>query len=45
MTRRTKRARFAVPFWYLEQQQRRKQALIKGPTEFRDIRDDLPKPK
>ena len=28
-----------------EEQQRRKRALIKGPKEFRDIREDLPKPK
>jgi hypothetical protein len=27
----------------LEEQQRRKRALIKGPKEFRDIREDLPK--
>jgi hypothetical protein len=29
----------------LEEQERRKRALVKGPKEFRDIRDDLPKPK
>ena len=29
----------------VEEQQRRKPALIKGPKEFRDIREDLPKPK
>jgi hypothetical protein len=29
----------------LEEQQRRKRALIKGPKEFRDIREDLPKRK
>jgi hypothetical protein len=28
-----------------EERQRRKRALIKGPREFRDIREDLPKPK
>jgi|SRR6185437_9150122 hypothetical protein len=28
-----------------KEQQRRKRALIKGPREFRDIREDLPKPK
>jgi hypothetical protein len=28
-----------------EEQQRRKRALIKGPKEFRDIREDLPKLK
>jgi metal-responsive CopG/Arc/MetJ family transcriptional regulator len=28
-----------------EEQERRKRALIKGPKEFRDIREDLPKPK
>jgi hypothetical protein len=28
-----------------EEQQRRKRALIKGPKEFRDIREDVPKPK
>jgi len=28
-----------------EEQQRRKRALIKGPKEFRDIREDLPKGK
>ena len=28
-----------------EEQQRRKRALMKGPKEFRDIREDLPKPK
>ena len=27
------------------EQQRRKRTLIRGPTEFRDIRADLPKPK
>jgi hypothetical protein len=27
----------------VEEQQRRKRALIKGPKEFRDIREDLPK--
>jgi hypothetical protein len=26
-----------------EEQQRRKRALIKGPKEFRDIREDVPK--
>ena len=29
----------------LEEQHRRKRALIKGPREFRDIREDQPKPK
>jgi hypothetical protein len=29
----------------LEEQQRRKRALIKGPREFREIREDLPKSK
>ena len=29
----------------VEEQQRRKRALIKGPKEFREIRDDLPKDK
>jgi hypothetical protein len=29
----------------LEEQERRKRALIKGPKEFRDVREDLPKPK
>jgi hypothetical protein len=29
----------------LEEQARRKRALIKGPKEFREIREDLPKPK
>jgi Arc/MetJ-type ribon-helix-helix transcriptional regulator len=29
----------------LDEQQRRKRAVIKGPKEFRDIREDLPKPK
>ena len=29
----------------LEEQQRRKRALIKGPKEFREIREDLPKDK
>jgi hypothetical protein len=29
----------------LEEKQRRKRALIKGPKEFRDVREDLPKPK
>jgi hypothetical protein len=29
----------------VEEQQRRKRALIKGPTEFREIREDLPKSK
>jgi len=29
----------------VEEQERRKRALIKGPKEFRDIREDLPKPK
>jgi hypothetical protein len=29
----------------VEEQQRRKRALIKGPKEFRDIREDLPKQK
>jgi hypothetical protein len=29
----------------VEEQQRRKRALIKGLKEFRDIREDLPKPK
>jgi len=28
-----------------DEQQRRKRALIKGPKEFRDIREDQPKPK
>jgi hypothetical protein len=28
-----------------EEQQRRKRALIKGPKEFRDIREDGPKPR
>jgi hypothetical protein len=28
-----------------EEQERRKRALIRGPREFRDIREDLPKPK
>ena len=28
-----------------EEQQRRKRALIKGPKEFREIREDLPKAK
>ena len=28
-----------------EEQQRRKRALIKGPKEFRDIREDVPKPR
>jgi hypothetical protein len=28
-----------------EEQQRRKRALITGPKEFRDIREDLPKTK
>src|SRR6185295_3750096 len=28
-----------------EEQQRRKRALVKGPKEFRDIREDLPKSK
>jgi hypothetical protein len=28
-----------------EEQQRRKRALIKGPKEFRDIREDVPEPK
>ncbi len=28
-----------------EEQERRKRRLTKGPTEFRDMRDDLPKPK
>jgi hypothetical protein len=28
-----------------EERQRRKRALIKGPKEFREIREDLPKPK
>jgi hypothetical protein len=28
-----------------EEQARRKRALIRGPKEFRDIREDLPKPK
>jgi hypothetical protein len=28
-----------------EEQQRRKRALIKGPKEFRDIREDMPKSK
>jgi hypothetical protein len=28
-----------------EEQKRRKRALIKGPKEFREIREDLPKPK
>jgi hypothetical protein len=29
----------------VEEQQRRKRALIKGPKEFREIREDLPKSK
>lgn len=29
----------------MEEQQRRKRALIKGPKEFRNIREDLPKVK
>jgi hypothetical protein len=29
----------------VEEQERRKRALIKGPKEFREIREDLPKPK
>jgi hypothetical protein len=29
----------------VEEQQRRKRALIKGPKEFRGIREDLPKDK
>jgi hypothetical protein len=29
----------------LEEQQHRKRALIKGPKEFREIREDLPKSK
>jgi hypothetical protein len=29
----------------VEEQRRRKRALIKGPKEFRDVREDLPKPK
>jgi len=29
----------------VDEQQRRKRALIKGPKEFRYIREDLPKPK
>jgi hypothetical protein len=29
----------------LEEQQRRKRAVTRGPKEFRDIREDLPKPK
>jgi hypothetical protein len=29
----------------MEEQQRRKRALIKGPKEFRNIREDLPKGK
>jgi hypothetical protein len=28
-----------------EEQERRKRALIKGPKEFREIREDLPKSK
>ena len=28
-----------------EEQERRKRALIKGPRELRDVREDLPKPK
>jgi len=28
-----------------EEQERRKRVLIKGPKEFRDIREDLPKPR
>jgi hypothetical protein len=28
-----------------EERQQRKRRLLKGPTEFRDIREDLPKPK
>jgi Arc/MetJ-type ribon-helix-helix transcriptional regulator len=29
----------------VEERERRKRRLTKGPTEFRDMRDDLPKPK
>jgi hypothetical protein len=29
----------------LEEQQRRKRAVTRGPKEFRDMREDLPKPK
>jgi metal-responsive CopG/Arc/MetJ family transcriptional regulator len=29
----------------MEEQERRKRAVIKGPKEFRDIREDQPKPK
>jgi hypothetical protein len=29
----------------VEEQQRRKRTVIKGPKEFRDIREDLPKLK
>jgi hypothetical protein len=29
----------------VEEQQRRKRSLIKGPKEFRDIREDLPPAK
>jgi hypothetical protein len=29
----------------VEQQEHRKRALIKGPKEFREIREDLPKPR
>jgi hypothetical protein len=29
----------------VEEQQRRKRALIKGPKEFREIREDQPKSK
>jgi Arc/MetJ-type ribon-helix-helix transcriptional regulator len=32
----------SIPF---EEQERRKRALIKGPKEFREMREDLPKPK
>ena len=28
-----------------EEQERRKRAVIKGPKEFRDIREDLPRPR
>jgi hypothetical protein len=28
-----------------EERQQRKRRLLKGPTEFRDIRGDIPKPK
>jgi hypothetical protein len=28
-----------------EEQAKRKRRLVKGPSEFREMRDDLPKPK